>query len=161
MIANDGRLTRAELETRANRLARRLIARGVTPESRVGLALPRSLDMIVGLLAILKAGGAYVPLDPSYPSARLRHMIEDSRIALLLTQTDVAVNHVNNLGWTALLEAIILSDGGVKHQQIVQLLIEHGADVNLPDKDGVRPLQHARTRGFRAIEQLLLKANAR
>ncbi|TXD84989.1 amino acid adenylation domain-containing protein, partial [Mitsuaria sp. TWR114] len=89
VIASDGQLSRAELEARANRLARRLIARGVTPESRVGLALPRSLDMIVGLLAILKAGGAYVPLDPSYPPARLRHMIEDSRIALLLTRSDV------------------------------------------------------------------------
>src|SRR3989440_9526049 len=54
----------------------------------------------------------------------------------LLTCTNINVNHINNLGWTALLEAIVLSDGGQAHQQIVQLLIDHGADVNLPDKDG-------------------------
>jgi len=71
------------------------------------------------------------------------------------------VNHVNNLGWTALLEAIVLSDGGPRHQQIVQLLIAHGANVNLPDKDGVTPLQHARQRGFAAIERMLVEAGAR
>jgi ankyrin repeat protein len=78
----------------------------------------------------------------------------------LLTRTDINVNHVNNLGWTALLEAIVLSDGGRAHQQIVQLLIEHGADVNLPDKAGVTPLQNARKRGFTEIERLLLQAGA-
>jgi uncharacterized protein len=79
----------------------------------------------------------------------------------LLTRTDINVNHVNNLGWTALLEAILLSDGGKAHQRIVQLLIEHGADVNLSDKNGVTPLQHARTRGFTEIERMLLEARAR
>ena len=66
----------------------------------------------------------------------------------LLTRTDINVNHVNNLGWTALLEAIILSNGDKAHQQIVQLLVDHGADINLADKDGVTPLQHARERRF-------------
>ena len=78
----------------------------------------------------------------------------------LLTRTDINVNHVNNLGWTALLEAIVLSDGGQAHQQIVQLLIEHGADVNLPDKDGVTPLQNVRKRGFTEIERILQQAGA-
>ena len=78
----------------------------------------------------------------------------------LLTRTDINVNHINNLGWTALLEAIVLSDGGQAHQQIVQLLIEHRADVNLPDKDGVTPLQNARKRGFTEIERILLNAGA-
>jgi ankyrin repeat protein len=78
----------------------------------------------------------------------------------LLTHTDINVNHVNNLGWTALLEAIILSDGDKAHQQIVQLLVDHGADVNLADKDGVAPLQHARERGFTRIERILLQAGA-
>ncbi|WP_161893084.1 AMP-binding protein, partial [Pseudomonas juntendi] len=55
----------------------------------VGLALQRSLEMVVGLLAILKAGGAYVPLDPEYPLDRLRYMIEDSRIGLLLSQREL------------------------------------------------------------------------
>jgi uncharacterized protein len=78
----------------------------------------------------------------------------------LLTRTDINVNHVNNLGWTALLEAIILSDGGKAHQQIVQLLVDHGADVRLADNDGVTPLQHARERGFTEIEHILLQAGA-
>ncbi|WP_391207830.1 ankyrin repeat domain-containing protein [Psychrobacillus sp. L4] len=78
----------------------------------------------------------------------------------LLTNTAINVNHVNNLGWTALLEAIILNDGNEKQQQIVQLLINHGADVNLPDHDKVTPLQHARKRGFKEIEKILLKAGA-
>ncbi|MGS7250674.1 non-ribosomal peptide synthetase [Pseudomonas anuradhapurensis] len=78
--------TYAELDQQANRLARALCERGVGPQVRVGLALERSLHMVVGLLAILKAGGAYVPLDPEYPLDRLRYMIEDSRIGLLLSQ---------------------------------------------------------------------------
>ena len=78
----------------------------------------------------------------------------------LLARTDINVNHVNNLGWTALLEAIILSNGGKAHQQIVQLLVDHGANVNLADKDGVTPLQHARERSFTEIERILLQAGA-
>ena len=79
-------LSYAELDQQANRLARALRERGVGPQVRVGLALERSLEMVIGLLAILKAGGAYVPLDPEYPLDRLRYMIEDSRIGLLLGQ---------------------------------------------------------------------------
>ena len=78
-------LSYRELEARANRLAWMLRERGVGPQVRVGLALPRSLEMVIGLLAILKAGGAYVPLDPEYPLDRLHYMIEDSGIGLLLS----------------------------------------------------------------------------
>ncbi|MCK9818553.1 condensation domain-containing protein, partial [Pseudomonas sp. MAFF 302046] len=80
-------LTYEQLNSRANQLAHRLIELGVGPEARVGLATERSLEMIVGLLAILKAGGAYVPLDPEYPEDRLSYMMQDSGIALLLTQS--------------------------------------------------------------------------
>ncbi|PAU57235.1 non-ribosomal peptide synthase/polyketide synthase [Pseudomonas sp. PICF141] len=80
------RLTYAELNQQANQWAHQLIARGVGPDVRVGVAVERSLDMIVAIVAVLKAGGAYVPLDPSYPDDRLRYMIEDSGIELLLTQ---------------------------------------------------------------------------
>ncbi|MDO5104020.1 MAG: AMP-binding protein, partial [Lautropia sp.] len=73
----------------ANQLAHHLVRLGVGPEVRVGIALERSVEMVVGLLAILKAGGAYVPLDPEYPAERLRYMIEDSGIGLLLTHTAV------------------------------------------------------------------------
>ena len=67
----------------------------------------------------------------------------------------------NRLGWTALLEAIMLSDGGPAHQKIVRLLIDAGADVNLPDRDGITPLQHAKQRGFGVIAQALRAAGAR
>lgn len=77
----------------------------------------------------------------------------------LLTHSDIDVNHINNLHWTALLEAVILGDGGEKHQKIVQLLVEHGADVNIGDNDGITPLQHAKKLGFKEIESLLIKAN--
>ena len=78
----------------------------------------------------------------------------------LLTRTDVDVDHVNNLGWTALLEAIILSDGGERHQQIVQILVDHGANVNLPDANGITPLAHARQRGYAQIIAILSAAGA-
>ncbi|SFI44374.1 amino acid adenylation domain-containing protein [Nitrosomonas sp. Nm34] len=89
LIFGDIELSYAELNRRANRLAHHLIALGIKPESRVGIAVERSIDMIVGLLATLKAGGAYVPLDPAYPRERLHHMVRDSAIELLLTQSPV------------------------------------------------------------------------
>ncbi|SDW67294.1 non-ribosomal peptide synthetase [Nitrosomonas oligotropha] len=89
LIFQDNELSYMQLNQRANRLAHHLIALGVKPESRVGIALERSIDMVVALLAVLKAGGAYVPLDPDYPAERLQHMIADSGIELLLTQSHV------------------------------------------------------------------------
>ncbi|WPN28492.1 amino acid adenylation domain-containing protein [Pseudomonas sp. P5_109] len=80
-------LTYAELNRRANRIAHRLRERGVGPDVLVGIALERSLEMIVSLLAILKAGGAYVPLDPDYPQDRLAYMLADSGTRLLLTDS--------------------------------------------------------------------------
>jgi amino acid adenylation domain-containing protein/non-ribosomal peptide synthase protein (TIGR01720 family) len=83
---NDLSLSYAELNRRANRLAHRLIEAGVGPDVLVGLAVERSIEMVVGLLAVLKAGGAYVPLDPEYPRERLAYMLDDSGVKLLLTQ---------------------------------------------------------------------------
>ncbi len=79
------RWTYAELNARANRLAHHLIALGIGPERRVGVAMARSLDTFAALLAVLKAGGAYVPLDAAYPAERLRFMMDDSQLAVLLT----------------------------------------------------------------------------
>ena len=79
-------LSYGELNRRANQLAHRLIAEGVRPEAKVGVALERSTELVVGLLAIMKAGGAYVPLDPEYPVERIAYMVEDSGLALVLTQ---------------------------------------------------------------------------
>ncbi|WP_139113266.1 non-ribosomal peptide synthetase, partial [Pseudomonas sp. 52 E 6] len=81
----------AELNRQANRLAHHLIGQGIGPEVLVGVAVERSFDMVVSLLAVLKAGGAYVPLDPQYPRERLLHMLEDSGVRLVLTQSHVAM----------------------------------------------------------------------
>ncbi|WP_312884324.1 ankyrin repeat domain-containing protein [Paenibacillus xylanilyticus] len=78
-------------------------------------------------------------------------------VELLLTRTDVDVNHINNLGWTALLEAVILGDGGARHQQIVALLLQYGADAEIPDRDGITPLTHARRNRYIEMERLLSK----
>ncbi|MFJ3671347.1 amino acid adenylation domain-containing protein [Streptomyces sp. NPDC090106] len=82
---HDTTLTYAQLNLRANRLAHRLRALGAGPGELVALALPRSLDTVVALLAVLKSGAAYLPLDPDYPAARLAHMLADARPAVLLT----------------------------------------------------------------------------
>jgi ankyrin repeat protein len=79
----------------------------------------------------------------------------------ILLEAGVAPDHINKLGWTALLEAIILGDGGPTHTDIVRLLVDGGADVNIPDKDGVTPLSHARQRGYAAIAAILQAAHAR
>jgi ankyrin repeat protein len=76
-------------------------------------------------------------------------------VRAVLRETDIDVDHVNRLGWTALLEAVILGDGGLAHQEIVELLITAGATPDLPDGDGVTPLQHAERRGFTEIAALL------
>ncbi len=73
----------------------------------------------------------------------------------LLATTNINVNHVNNLGWTALLEAVILGDGGPIHTEIVRELLSNGADRSLADKGGVSPLQHARQRGYREMVKVL------
>ena len=80
------RLDFVELDRRANRLARHLRRRGITPERRVGILLERGIDLVVSLLATLKAGGTYVPLDPEYPRDRLDFMLEDSAASVVITQ---------------------------------------------------------------------------
>jgi amino acid adenylation domain-containing protein len=84
VVSGDERLTYAELNVRANRLAHHLRSLGVRPDDRVAICVERSLEMVVGLLAILKAGGAYVPLDPDYPVERLAFMLKDSEPVVVL-----------------------------------------------------------------------------
>jgi ankyrin repeat protein len=78
-----------------------------------------------------------------------------------LLKTKIDIDHVNRLGWTALLETIILSDGGPTHQDILRQLIEAGASVNIADGEGVSPLIHARQRGYAEMITMLEKAGAR
>ena len=87
VILDSEPLTYQELDLQANQLAHTLQQQGVALETLVGVCVSRSMDMVIAILAILKVGGAYVPLDPKYPKERLQFMIEDSQIAVLLTQT--------------------------------------------------------------------------
>ncbi|WP_245816153.1 non-ribosomal peptide synthase/polyketide synthase [Rhodococcus maanshanensis] len=80
-------LTYRELDERTNRLARRLIAAGVGPETLAAVALPRSLDLVVALLAVLKAGGGYLPVDPTYPADRIEYMLSDAAPVCVVTWT--------------------------------------------------------------------------
>ena len=120
-----------------------------------------------GLLDILRAvaeAGADPTITNRYGGVALIPASERGHVEVvryLLDETDIDVDHVNRLGWTALLEAILLSDGGPRHQAIVELLIENGADVDLADGEGVRPLAHARARDQSGIVALLEAADAR
>ncbi len=90
LVWGGAELTYQELEARANRLAHHLAGRGVGPEARVGVMLERGPELVVAMLAILKAGGCYVPLDPAYPAERLRLMLDDSGVRVLISRGDVA-----------------------------------------------------------------------
>lgn len=115
----------------------------------VGLLLDRGADRV----GTKRVGGT--PLI----AASDRGFVEVVRA--ILTRPKIPIDHVNDLGWTALLEAVILGDGGAAHTEIVGLLIDAGADVNLADRAGVTPLRHARTRGYAAIAERLEAAGAR
>lgn len=78
----------------------------------------------------------------------------------LVTRTDINLNHTNFVGWTPLLEAIVLNDGGAKQQEIVKLLLDHGANPHMTDKYGKSPLTLAREKGYHEIAQLLINAGA-
>ena len=86
VIDGDRRLTYAELDARANRLAHRLVSLGVLPDAPVAVCLERSAELVVALLGVLKAGGACLPLDPSYPAPRLAFMLTDAAPPVLLAQ---------------------------------------------------------------------------
>lgn len=126
----DAALSYDQLNKRANRLAHMLIDRGVGPEQIVALALPRSLDMVVGLLAVLKAGAAYLPLDPDYPSDRLAFMLSDAQPVCVITGTQAEAKVPD----TDSLPKIILDDA-----KTAEKLSKYN-DSNPNDDDRVRPL---------------------
>ena len=86
------------------------------------------------------------------PAAERGHV---AMVQALLERTDVDVDHVNDLGWTALLEAVVLGSGGPEHQEIVRLLLAAGADRSIGDDEGVTALEHARAKGYAAIASIL------
>lgn len=112
-----------------------------------------SVDMLEAVLAaepdltiVNRYGGVSV-----IPASERGHVDYVRRVVT----TGIDVNHVNNLGWTALLEAVILGDGGQRHTDIVQILLNAGADASLADADGVTALEHAESRGFTDMVEIL------
>jgi len=119
---------------------------------------------LLDILVLANEAGADPSITNRYGGVALIPASERGHLEIvryLLSESDTDVDHVNELGWTALLEAVLLSDGGPRHQAIVALLIENGADVDLADRDGVRPLAHARARGHAEIARMLEAAGAR
>jgi ankyrin repeat protein len=114
------------------------------------------------LLELTLANGADVRSLDSYDGTGLIRAADRgyTTIVARLLETDVDVDHVNRLGWTALLEAIILGDGDAAHVEVVRQLVEAGADVNLADGQGVTPLAHSEQRGYDEMAAILREAGA-
>lgn len=142
-------------------VARVLVAAGADPD-----ALDDRNDtpwLVAGVTGSVAMAEVLLPADPDLtirnryggisiiPAAERGHVEYLQRVL----QTDIDVNHVNDLGWTALLEAVILGDDGARHQETVRVLIDAGADPAIADHDGVTPLEHARSRGYSKIARLL------
>jgi amino acid adenylation domain-containing protein/non-ribosomal peptide synthase protein (TIGR01720 family) len=130
VVSGGAELSYVELNERVNRLARLLIERGAGPERFVGLALPRSAELIVALLAVLKAGAAYLPIDLGYPAERITFMLDDAQPALLLTTAEVA----GRIPVAASVARLVLDDG-----QTMLALAQCG-DGNVTDAERAQPL---------------------
>ncbi|MFZ3599601.1 ankyrin repeat domain-containing protein [Streptomyces sp. BH104] len=147
--------------------AKALVAAGADPDAQD--EQDDSAWLVTGVTGSAAMARALIPADPDYsllnryggtsliPAGEHGHA---AYVREVLRSTDMDVDHVNNLGWTALLEAIILGDGGRDHQRVVGLLLEGGADPELADRDGVTPLDHAERRGHDEIAELLREAGA-
>lgn len=148
-------------------VARLLIAAGadvnVQDRSKQSAYLIPTADGSVEMLRLTLAAGADVRRTDSYNGTGLIRAADRGHVEVIreLLKTAIAIDHVNRLGWTALLEAIILGDGSPRHTDVVRLLIAAGANVNLADGGGVTPLAHARQRGQDSIVALLAQAGAR
>ncbi|MEV7119991.1 ankyrin repeat domain-containing protein [Kitasatospora griseola] len=117
----------------------------------------------VAMMRALLAAGPDLGLTNRFGGVSLIPAAERGHVGYVravLEETDIDVDHVNRLGWTALLEAVILGDGGRPHIEIVRLLLAAGADPCLADADGVTALHHAERRGFHGIAALLREAES-
>ena len=114
---------------------------------------------VPSLRTALRLGNRATNITSPYHGTALiaaAHLGHDEVVRILI-EAGAPLNHVNNLGWTALIEAVILGDGGERHHKVVGYLVRAGADRNIADRNGVTPLEHARQRGYDAIAGLLAK----
>ncbi|MGY5004504.1 ankyrin repeat domain-containing protein [Streptomyces griseus] len=142
--------------------ARLLVAAGADPNAQDlredSPWLATGVTGSVAMLHVLLPAGPDLTLRNRFGGTSLIPASERGHVAYVrevLRVTDIDVDHVNRLGWTALLEAVILGEGGLAHQQVVELLLAAGATRDLPDGDGVTPLAHAERRGFAELAALL------
>ncbi|AMJ59143.1 ankyrin repeat domain-containing protein [Bosea sp. PAMC 26642] len=173
---------RADLETRDSQgrsalmlavagnhvaIARALLAAGASPNAQA--ANKDTPWLLAGASGRTEIVAAMLPLKPDLsirnryggnaliPACERAHV---ETVKLLLT-SGIDVNHVNDLGWSCLLEIVLLGDGGPRHQEVARMVLAAGADANLADKDGVSPLAHARKRGQTAVARLIEQAGGR
>ncbi|MFD4031270.1 ankyrin repeat domain-containing protein [Streptomyces sp. NPDC058637] len=145
--------------------ARVLVAAGADPDAQDARQdsawLVTGVTGDVAMMRVLLPAGPDLTLRNRFGGTALIPACERGHVAYVravLADTGMAVDHVNDLGWTALLEAVILGDGGRPHQEVVELLLAAGARPGLPDADGVTALRHAERRGFDVIAALLRAA---
>ncbi|MFD4025188.1 ankyrin repeat domain-containing protein [Streptomyces sp. NPDC058576] len=145
--------------------ARLLVAAGADPNAQDRREdspwLATGVTGSVAMLHVLLPAGPDLTLRNRFGGVSLIPASERGHVAYVrevLRVTDIDVDHVNRLGWTALLEAVILGEGGRAHQQVVELLLAAGATRDLPDGDGVTPLAHAERRGFAELAAQLRNA---
>ncbi|MER6772674.1 MULTISPECIES: ankyrin repeat domain-containing protein [Streptomyces] len=145
--------------------ARLLVAAGADPDAQDRREdspwLVTGVTGSVAMLEVLLPAGPDLTLRNRFGGISLIPAAERGHVAYVrevLRRTDIDVDHVNRLGWTALLEAVILGDGGRAHQEVVEALLAAGASPGLPDGDGVTALAHAERRGFAEIAALLRAA---
>jgi len=148
--------------------ARALLKLGANPNAleidRYDIVTIAAVANDLEMLKLALGGGASAKnITSRYDGTALiaaAHLGHAEAVKLLIDAT-APLNHVNNLGWTALIEAIVLGSGGLNHTATVRALVEAGADVNVADKQGATPLQHARRRGYVEIARILENAGAR
>jgi uncharacterized protein len=148
-------------------VARLLVALGADPDAQD--YRDDSAWLVTGVTGSVPLAETLLPANPDLtitnrfggtsliPASERGHVGYVRRVV----QTDMNVNHVNDLGWTAMLEAVILGDGSRPYQRIVRLLLDAGADPSIADDEGVTPLQHARNRGYDEIEAVLTRHSRR
>ncbi|MFC9789643.1 amino acid adenylation domain-containing protein [Rhodococcus sp. NPDC127528] len=136
LVAGDRELTYRELDERSNRVARALIDAGIGPEAFVALALPRSVESVLGVWSVTKAGGAFLPIDPAYPADRIEHMVSDSGVRFGLTLAAHRDALPDSVDWVVLDDpafearcAQLRADAIVDEDRLAPLRPEHTAYV--------------------------------